>query len=156
MIQIMACNDLVFYTFIVQLNCMVSVVTAELKEVFNYKLIVLAPTNLEPSLLKFQCCWSLYSLGIEQIKYLLIVNLQKGAMNLNSLTLALLSLFENLPNGSNSQPHFAHRSIDIDLASPLITLSFLIFVAFHRISLSRSRLTICKDSSVVTFNDLRN
>ena len=46
MVKIMARHNLVFDAFVVELNRVVSVVATELKEVFNNKLFIFAPSNL--------------------------------------------------------------------------------------------------------------
>jgi hypothetical protein len=46
-VQIMACHDLVLNTFVVELNRVLCIIAPEYKQVFDYKLLILAPPNFK-------------------------------------------------------------------------------------------------------------
>jgi len=68
-------NNLVFDSLVIQLDCMFSIVAAEDKEIFDSKLVLLAPSDFESSLVNFALTFQCFS--VQKIKDLFVINLEE-------------------------------------------------------------------------------
>lgn len=154
LIEIVAGDNFVLNTFVIKHNCMLCVVAAELKQIFDGKLIALSPPYFEPSLLQLLCGGPFYCLRVEQVKYFFVVNLEEGAVNLNCLCFALLGLFEYFSDCSHSQPNVTESCIRIHFSCTFVALCLLVLVSFHSVCFSWASLAICEDSCMVSLDYL--
>ena len=152
----MAGDHFVLYAFVVEGNCMLCVVATELKQVFDYELLILAPSDFKPSFLQLLGGRPFDRICVKQVKHFFVVDLKKRAVNLNRLCFALLSLLEYFSDCSYSQPDVTKSRINVDFTRALIALGLLVLVSLHSVGFSRASLAICEDSCVVAFNDFIN
>jgi hypothetical protein len=149
-------DHFIFYAFVVEVNCMLCVVAAELKQVFDYELLILAPSDFQPSFLQLLGGRPFDRICVKQVKHFFVVDLKKRAVNLNRLCFALLSLFKYFSNCSHSQSDVTKSCINVDFTRALIALGLLVLVSLHSVGFSRASLAIREDSCVVAFNDFIN
>lgn len=102
MVQVVGGHDLVFYTFVIHLNGMFSVIASEDEQVFHCELLGLGPTDLQTRLLQFPFLFQ--RLGVQQIEHFFVVYLQEARIDIDSFcALSRLSLVKHLPYGSHSE-----------------------------------------------------
>ena len=77
MVQVVRSNNFVLNSFVVELNRMLCIVTAEDKQVFDCELLLFTPSHLEASLV--QLALSFECLGVKEVKDLFVVDLEEGA-----------------------------------------------------------------------------
>lgn len=153
LIQIVRSNNLVLYTFVVQFQGLVSIVTLEDQKVLDLKLIWLRPSYFQSLVGLIVCERPLKMASIEQVIDLLVVDLQEWHCNCDWLVLHLLSLSETLSDRSDCNTIvFIFR--DDRLASSLIHFCFVILVTFHGVCFAWASLPISKNGSMEAFNNL--
>lgn len=155
LIHIMWSNYFVFNSKMKQISDFFSSFTWKDKEVLNHELILSVPPDLQ-SFRVFLKIWQ-----IQEIIHFFVIDLQKGNMNSHMFSLLWLFMFYLIPyfldsslcNSNILWVWVYHRSFCI--SSVLRFVSF-VRVTLHCMSFSRARLSICKNSSVIPFNDSLN
>lgn len=137
---------------------MLSIITFKHEQVFNLKLVAFGPPDFQSFLnsarrllLDFGC--------VQEVKYLLVIDLQEAAGDGDVLRLPrFFGLVEGLFNGSNGQPIIKIVCLNVNLAGPGIRIvqfgCLIIFVTLHGIRLSRASLAICEYGSVKAIDHL--
>ena len=114
---------------------------------------MLTPTNLKTSLVQFAIL-ILQSLGIQQVKDFLVVNLQERCIDVDCLRLfGGLSLCKHLFDSADCQSVLSKLVVDLDFAGSFLTFTLFILVTFHCEGLSGACLSIGKDCSVETLDN---
>ena len=154
MIQIVRGHDLVLDALIVELDCVVSIIAAEDKKIFDCELLSLRPSDLETSSL-LRVITALEGLRIQQVKDFLVIDLQKACVDVDRLgSLCRLSLFEHLSDGANRETVLSDAATDLDFASALLTFLLLVLVALHCVGLARTGLPVSEYCCMEALDDL--
>jgi hypothetical protein len=77
-VQVVTGYYFVLNALIVKADCVICVVASELKEVLNYELLILTPSNFQACLIKFVAWFTFDCLRIKKIEHFFIVNLKEG------------------------------------------------------------------------------
>ncbi len=150
MVEVVGRNYFILDTLVIELDCVLGVVAPEHKEVFNRELVKLRPSDLQALLLGLG---RLQSLFVEQVKNLLIVNLEETTADCDCAILHQACLREHVSDCSSADSSV--KVADYDFASPIVfTLLRCVLVALHRKSFARSSLAICEHCSVEPFKHL--
>jgi len=153
-VQVVRGHDLVLDTLVVELDGVFSIVASEHKQVLYSELIVLAPPQTQTLLLHLAFTVAFDRLRVKQIENLLIVNLQEGNVDVDSLgLLSSLGLAEDFVDGPDCETSVPNAAVELDFASPLISLLLLVLVALHGEGLARACLPIREYCGMVSFDD---
>ena len=150
MVEVMWCNYFVFHAFVVQLNCVLRIVTSKYKQVFDRELVTFGPPNFE-SFLFFARLLFLKVSWVKQIEHFLAVDLQETARYVDCLVFDCGGLVKHVSDSTYCQTRVHFRSNGLHTSLTMFTFIFVL-VALHSKSLSWASLAICKNSSVKTIN----